>query len=675
MRWFVGTQSRVVVSTLMLLILLDAGRSLYARIGYAWPTVTWQPDPRIYADIVWPPGADLPATASQGQRIYAQRCAVCHGPDGRGNGPAAPSMIPRPRDFTQGQFKYKSTPFGQPPTDEDLIRTMHNGLPGGAMPAWGDLLSEGEIRAVVKHIKGYARADRPAPEPINIPPRNPPDASSVARGQQLYRTMCASCHGTDGRLQVELKDQKGHPVIARDLTAPWTFRGGSAPEQIWLRVTTGLAPAPMPPLAASATDDQRWDLVNYVLSLARIPPWEPGGRLEGPGQEGRLVERGRYLVHTSMCGLCHTPINRSGIYRGDDSYLGGGMRVGVYPHGFYISRNLTSDPVSGLGAWSEDAIIRALRTGVAPDRLLNVWDMPWTWLHHLHEDDARAIARYLKTTLPPVHHPIAAPIHYGVIETIAMKMVRGLPAANPGTLTFAVGQFGRRWLPQDLPQRVLIVAQWVILVIGAIVYWRTPPSGRPKTRRLRVRVLGWVGVILVILIGWMIYALPSARIIPPEQLVKAAAPDPPKPTLARSAPAEQQALADRGRYLFTVTSCALCHGANGAGGAKLSWKPFGTLWTRNITPDPDTGIGKWTDAQIARAIRSGVAADGRPLHWQGMIWDHLGNLDEEDVKALLVYLRAIPPVNRAVPSPRPPAPDDCETYTFWTVPSVTAGCR
>jgi len=222
---------------------------------------------------------------------------------------------------------------------------------------------------------------------------------------------------------------------------------------------------------------------------------------------------------------------------------------------------------------------------------------------------------------------------------------------------------------------VLITAQWLVIVVGGIAYWRVPGLASPRKRRLWVRALGWLSLVLVGLIGCMIYALPNVRIIPPGQLVAAAAPDPPRPNLARSATTEQRALAERGRYLFTITSCALCHGSNGEGGAKISWKPFGTLWTRNITPDPDTGIGKWTDGQISRAIRSGVAADGRAMHWQGMIWDHLSNLDEEDLRALLVYLRALPPVKHTVPSARAPAPDDCEIYTFWTVPSSTAGCR
>jgi mono/diheme cytochrome c family protein len=88
---------------------------------------------------------------------------------------------------------------------------------------------------------------------------------------------------------------------------------------------------------------------------------------------------------------------------------------------------------------------------------------------------------------------------------------------------------------------------------------------------------------------------------------------------------EQKALVERGRYLFTVASCAFCHNPNGAGGQKISWRPLGTLWSRNLTSDVRTGIGAWTDEQIARAIRSGITPDGRTLHWQGMTWDHASN--------------------------------------------------
>ncbi|MGH2425822.1 MAG: c-type cytochrome, partial [bacterium] len=370
MAWLMASRSRIIVVTLLLLGLLDLGRSVFARVGYARPVEVWQPDTNVYADLSWPPGSDVQATAPLGQRVYAQRCAVCHGPNGRGNGPAAPSMIPRPRDFTQGQFKYKSTPPGQPPSDDDLIRVVKNGLTASAMPAWGDLLNDAEIRAVVAYFKTLSPAFRnQTPQLIAIPPRVLPDASSIARGQALFRTQCASCHGTTGRSRVVLPDLKGYPVVARDLTAPWTFRGGSAPEQIWLRLTTGMLPSPMPPFPHLSAD-QRWDIVNYTLSLAGTPPWEPGGRLDGLGQQTDPAGRGRYLVNSMMCGLCHTPINRTGIYRGDDFYLGGGMRVGVYPHGWIVSRNLTSDRATGLGEWTEAEIIEALRLGRSRGRIL-----------------------------------------------------------------------------------------------------------------------------------------------------------------------------------------------------------------------------------------------------------------------------------------------------------------
>jgi mono/diheme cytochrome c family protein len=678
-RWF-GSRVRVTLVVLTLLVVLDLGRSVYARLGYARPMEVWQPAPAVYADLTWPPGADLPPDAPRGQIIYAQRCAVCHGPDGRGNGPAAPSLIPRPRDFTLGQFKYQSTPAGQPPSDADLMRVVAHGLQASAMPYWHDLMSDGDMREVVGYIKGLSPVfSGPPPEPLVIPPRVTPDAASLARGRDLYVDACAECHGQDGRAQVTLQDAKGYPVITRDLTAPWTFRGGSQPEQVWLRLTTGMTISPMPSFADATTSEERWDLVNYVLSRARIPPWEPGGTLDGPGQQADPVKRGEYLVHAEMCGLCHTQINHTGIYRGDDAYLAGGMRVEAYPHGVFVTRNLTSDPETGLGQWTEAQIAAAIRTGQTPTRTLNIWGMPWMFLHSLREDDALAIARYLKT-LPPVRNYIPAPLHYGVVETIVSKLTRPVPAANPTVLTYADGNFGATTsgLPRDLLQRLLIAGQWVVLLGGALAFVL---AGSPE-RRFSRRVRGWllimlagVGLVACGAIGVAVYRMPALRIIPPEQIAHAVTASIPQPDPATLSSPEEAALAERGRYLFTVASCAFCHGNNGSGGAKISWTAFGTLWTRNISSDPVTGIGAWSDPEIARALRSGVTPDGRMLHWQGMIWDHASNWDEEDVRALIAYLHTLPPVRRDIPPARPPAADDCLVYPFWVAESMRPGCR
>ena len=71
-----------------------------------------------------------------GKEIYDFRCAPCHGFSGKGDGPAAMTLDPRPRDFTRGLFKFKSTPKGEVVADEDLYRTISRGIPGSAMPSW-----------------------------------------------------------------------------------------------------------------------------------------------------------------------------------------------------------------------------------------------------------------------------------------------------------------------------------------------------------------------------------------------------------------------------------------------------------------------------------------------------------------------------------------------------------
>jgi mono/diheme cytochrome c family protein len=184
------------------------------------------------------------------------------------------------------------------------------------------------------------------------------------------------------------------------------------------------------------------------------------------------------------------------------------------------------------------------------------------------------------------------------------------------------------------------------------------------------------GLVVVGLLGWAIYATPALGIIPPDVIASGSIASLPNVDASRSQLSpEQLALAQRGRYLYVVASCALCHGNDGSGqGLKVSWAPTGTLWVRNISSDPATGLGTWTDAQIERAIRSGISRDGYQLHWQGMPWDHFSNWDEEDLRALVAFVRLLPPVSKQVLPDRPPAPDDCAVYTFWTSPSSRYGC-
>ncbi|MEK7803108.1 MAG: c-type cytochrome [Deltaproteobacteria bacterium] len=77
--------------------------------------------------------AKSPEAVEKGELVYYKRCSFCHGLTGAGNGPAADQLIPRPRDFTMGLYKFRTTNSGELPTDEDLFRVISRGIPGTAM--------------------------------------------------------------------------------------------------------------------------------------------------------------------------------------------------------------------------------------------------------------------------------------------------------------------------------------------------------------------------------------------------------------------------------------------------------------------------------------------------------------------------------------------------------------
>ena len=113
----------------------------------------------------------------------------------------------------------------------------------------------------------------------------------------------------------------------------------------------------------------------------------------------------------------------------------------------------------------------------------------------------------------------------------------------------------------------------------------------------------------------------------------------------------------RGRYLVTVLGCNDCHtpgtlyGAPDTtrllSGSELGWKgPWGVSFPRNLTPDPETGLGMWTDDQIVTAIRQGRRPDNTPL-LPPMPWPDFAHLTDEDAYAVAAYIKSIPPVKHA----------------------------
>lgn len=105
---------------------------------------------------------------------------------------------------------------------------------------------------------------------------------------------------------------------------------------------------------------------------------------------------------------------------------------------------------------------------------------------------------------------------------------------------------------------------------------------------------------------------------------------------------------ERGRYLAVAASCETCHTAEGgqpfAGGRALK-TPFGTFYTPNITPDPETGIGRWSEAQFLRALREGVRPDGANFY-PAFPYTSFTKLSDADALAIRAYLSSIPAVRQ-----------------------------
>lgn len=111
----------------------------------------------------------------------------------------------------------------------------------------------------------------------------------------------------------------------------------------------------------------------------------------------------------------------------------------------------------------------------------------------------------------------------------------------------------------------------------------------------------------------------------------------------------QQASAERGKAIFDAAGCHACHTEKGgpamAGGPPLA-TPFGTFYAPNITPDPDTGIGKWTDEDFIRALRDGLSPGGEP-YYPVFPYTAYTKMTRQDMLDLKAYLFSLPPVKRS----------------------------
>lgn len=211
----------------------------------------------IFPITVFAQGKQAPEASEAGKTLYDDKCAHCHGIEGAGDGAAAENLLPRPRDFTRGLYKIRSTESAQLPTDQDLFDIISNGMPGSSMPAWGEILTEDEHWQLVAHIKTfYDGFEGASPRLIDVSSKVPYSEESVAQGKEFYTNLgCVDCHGDvgrgDGTSAPDLTDEWGFRTWPANLWQPWNYRGGATTEAIFKRFIGGIAGSPMPAFISS----------------------------------------------------------------------------------------------------------------------------------------------------------------------------------------------------------------------------------------------------------------------------------------------------------------------------------------------------------------------------------------------------------------------------------------
>ena len=199
------------------------------------------------------------------------------------------------------------------------------------------------------------------------------------------------------------------------------------------------------------------------------------------------------------------------------------------------------------------------------------------------------------------------------------------------------------------------------------------------------KILKWaVAVILVLAVcgfAAFLYFIPPLTSLPPETFIAQQASA--TPTVEGIADPAERLIAERGRYLVLTADCAGCHTTQGpqgpradmflAGGLTFTTNTHGAAVTRNLTPDTETGLGGHSDAQIKMVLRSGVFHGGRSISPRAMPWPGFSTWTDEDLHAVITYLRHIKPVRHAIPDPGPGKANAIVGGADMVVSTVDAG--
>lgn len=274
--------------------------------GIAWGIACWvyfggwiaQQSPEVAQETTAPP---------DGARLYALKCANCHGLSGNGQGSI---LLTTPaRHFGYDKFKFATTSNSMP-TEQNIEKVIRNGIPGSAMPPF-PFLRDDEVQAISQHVlmltrnglyqriyeKAWKEAEETGDEfypgelrrraevmlklgdvltiPTNFSTSTP---ESVQRGLAIFaREGCVKCHGAQGRGDGEqvkdpnFKNEDGTRAFPRDLTLG-VYKGGGTKQDLYARIKLGIPGTPMPSASSALKPDEMDDLLNYVLSLKETAP-------------------------------------------------------------------------------------------------------------------------------------------------------------------------------------------------------------------------------------------------------------------------------------------------------------------------------------------------------------------------------------------------------------------
>jgi mono/diheme cytochrome c family protein len=257
------------------------------------------------------------------------------------------------------------------------------------------------------------------------------------------------------------------------------------------------------------------------------------------------VARGEYVSDLAGCKTCHSPM-KAGVMDRAHPFAGGGE--GKLPGGgVWRAPNISPDPQTGIGAWTDTQIITAIRRGVRPDGKRLAPLMPYPYYHSMTDADARAVVTYLRSQ-KGFYNKVARS------ELLAMQ-------------------------PVDLKE---------------------PTDNVDDTND------------------------PKAH----------------------------------GQYIANLMHCGACHTPHEgpqanvafAGGVILPLSDNQTVPSPNITSDPDTGIGQWSEGDIIAAVRTGKTPQGHDITGpMAMYIEGWSKLDEADAHALVAFIKSVPPANNPIP--------------------------